>query len=424
MGSETECLTVVNPPERFGEAAARFFARLEETTPTLAGPSGLFLPLGRIYLDGDHLELATCECASPFELVACQLGLERLAARIAAEISVDGPKLELFTIGHGGLLAQDSPAWGHHGNHLVAWPPEELAPLIVPFLATQFIAGTGGRLADGTWIATARHVFLDREVGGSTVSARALAGTSRDEPLTPEPERFGYRFHAIHGDATVRPWSRTLAAGTLALALRAAAWNADLVRPLPRHCEAHGRRAFWMRVARLAQRLAGADAASAVDPIAIAVQRHYLQLVDRMLADWPDAPAWTGQVVVMWDAVLTACERNDPDWLAERLDPWAKRARLEWADGTSEPRRAEEIALACQEDHRLVSDGPTVAAPFTIWEPDAVPATATRAVPRARAIREGRGRGWLADWHVVTDGVGRGRRFDDPRAGFAVSSPE
>ena len=429
MGSETECLTVMAPGADRGDVYRQFFAAVASLCPSLPGQDGLFVPLGRIYVDGEHLELATCECDSPFALASVQQGLETLAAEAAQRVHPAGT-LRLWSIGYSGSLSPAGVAWGHHSNHLVPCLPGRLAPLMTPFLATQIFAGSGGpRLDNRTWVATARSVFLEQESGGGTMSRRALASTARDEPLSPDPVRYGYRFHAIHGDAHVEPLSRVLAAGTLALALRAATWYPEQLPPLPRVKSAPGRAAFWMRVNRRANALGPWEGPLTVEPFVAAVQRRYLDLVDRMLSDWPAAPGWASHVAAAWDAVVSSLERGDGGGLLRQLDPWAKHQTigswlrdegLDWPQ-SHDRRGIARLSLACQDYHQLrpkpSSSSPKVVPTFEACPFAAIPPVATRAADRAVAILSLAGRSEVrCDWQVITEGEQRIREFSDPRA--------
>lgn len=406
---------------------------IQQVLPQLPGPHGSFTSYGRIYRDGAHLELATAECASPFTLVACW-------ERLAQSVAVPG----LANCNHSGLLCNQSPAWGAHGNYLSSVPPETLADRLLPFFATQqIVAGAGGvHWPSGQVLAGVRAHLLDQEQGGGTTSQRALFSTARREHLTADPARFGYRLHTIHCDGVRSHWSLLLQLGATALVLHALIAQPAALLTLPGNAQPLGRRSFWMQSLAVLNRLSREGDRLLPHPLACQIQRLYLQAADQFVKQTPGLPAWPRQLLAIWDSTLSALERGDQEWLAQRLDPWIKfrlfgdflaAHHADWDDLSRDERLASGLALLNQNYHEFTNPDSAfaqleaagelkhrVTPPCRLGdEPEPyVPDLGTRAVTRARFIKRHSGEPhWQVDWHEITNTrTGHIIRLDDPLA--------
>lgn len=435
VGIETECLTVARRPQDLAATMAAFFEELAQAAPSLSCAGGLFNGYGRVYCDGAHLELATAECDDPFVLVSLQERLERLLTTAAERLGDRFLSLLLANCNHAGPLRAGCPTWGLHENYLVPVHPAGWAERVLPFLATRVFCGAGAVHAPtGDFLAGARLLFLEFDQGGGTTSRRALHSTARDEALTSDPRRYGYRYHLVLGDGLRSQFGRLLQCGATLLAVHATTSGTLSLRSLPSSVR------FWVRASQTLNRLAACGSPPKLDPLAIRVQRLYLEAARRFRDSLSEPPGWIDRVLDAWETTLTALERDDRDWLARRLDPWIKYELFTtflrtgghtWEDVPRSSSLQNSLALLNQQYHEFTNpDSPfaqldragllaqrltPLIEPGTEREPF-VPDVHTRAAPRARLIREYRGKQTLsAGWEGIYNAAGRPIvRFDDP----------
>lgn len=383
------------------------------SAPALRGRNGFFNAYGRAYLDWGHYELASAECASPYDVPGVLERQEILLGGALARLRRTGVCLRLSNNNHSGLLDPGSPTWGAHESYLVQRDPATFGRSILPFLATRLYAGAGGvRARDGAYLACVRAEFLRADEGGLTVELRALHSTCRQESLMGE-RRGAWRYHLIHGDGLRSHFGLALTLGATLLALRAIDHDAQL----PERVAAAGYRVGGGRTAHLdtllrLNVLAPPGHGPRAHPLAIAVQRAYLEASEA----WADAqralPAWVPTLLADWRATLDALRGTDLDWLRARLDAFAKHALVEATlaqEGVSWSRLARDsgaqaqIALLVHDYHdlgrpdglfrRLESAGLVAHRVAPSLEPGGepepfVPELGTRASARARRIRE------------------------------------
>jgi len=437
MGIETECLTAVEP--HGGECSAgleSFMTLMARLAPSLRGPGGFFNGYGRVYLDVNrHLELASAECDSPYTLATLVARQQALAAQAVAELKDRmGVELILANNNHSGLLREGAATWGTHENYLVGRPPAELADRLLPFLVTRVYGGAGGLwYPTGEFLAGVRITFLQTDVGGGTTDRRAIFSTARQEHLL-GPRPTGFRCHLILGDGHRSHFNLSLHYGATALVLAAVQHDPDGVRPLPRVAGADQRR-FWLAAARQFNRLAGPREPLRVAPLALDVQRFYLDRACRF-ADVLRPHAWAHRLLEDWELTLDRLAAGDDDWLATRLDAWIKHRLFGqwlrehgrgWQDLARLPHLFDGLMMLDQNYHEFANPvnvfdqvdragllvhrvGPAVA-PGSEAEPF-TPETATRAGARARFLREHNGEPSLEmDWASVLDQRGNRRRW-------------
>lgn len=441
MSTEQECLTCVleSPPERadcFGE----LFRTISRNVPTLPGPSGIFTPYGRAYLDSGHLELAMIECHSPYVL---PLVIERqyhVVGRAVAELAQNGMKLLIAGNNHSGVLAPGCPVWGSHENYMVEQHPTAFTDLVLPFLITRLYGGAGSVLLNGAFVAGVRATAMELATGGSTTYSRAIHSTSREEHhMGRVSNRF--RYHLILGDGHRCQFNTALQFGATALALKAIIHDRQLRKDLARLNPFPGQ--DWVAHLHRLNVLQQPKGELCIDPVIVETQRIYLEAARRYVERLDHPPGWIPELLQDWDDMLTALADLDRPWLAARLDAFAKyefySAVLSdegssWADLPKRLSLISELALLdhsyhnfSQEDSafRLLEQdgllehrvGPWIA-PGDEAEPF-VSEAATRARPRARFIKEHSGseRRYLVDWSCVHDQLERRTaRLDDPFA--------
>jgi proteasome accessory factor A len=245
----------------------------------------------------------------------------------------------------------------------------------------------------------------------------------------------------ILGDGHRSQFSLALQLGTTLLVLRSIETLPDRVAPLPRRLGTDQSR-FWLSSCREFNRLARSGETPTVHPLALDVQRFYLDRVTEFVAQLTGPPPWTARLLADWAEVLSRLRDGDEDWLALRLDPWIKRRLFTawlaargsgWESLPSRPDLLDGLALLDQGYHtitrpddlftrleaaRLVEHrtGPRVEPG---GEPDPfVPDVSTRARARARFIASVQNRDDIQmDWSILLDRhAGRCRRLDDPFA--------
>lgn len=443
MGLENECLTVIAPPGKSEDVPAglnALFGALSTKIPCLPGPTGLFTPYGRVYVDvNNHVEVATAECDSPYALATMVEQLQQLLRQTIHSDCRREPRLILANNNYSGPLQPGAPTWGAHENYLVEKPPEVFADAILPFLVTRVYAGAGGLVSpQGVFLAGVRTLFLQADVGGETTRQRAIHSTARSEHHLGRHDR-RYRYHLVLGDGHRSQFSLALQFGATALALKAIFFTPGLVERLP-GMTGSPRRVFWLTALRQLQRLARPGKPPQVHPLAIRVQRLYLDGARRYAEAVRDLPDWVPRLLQDWETTLQALAQDDRPWLAARLDPWIKyelyTATLQamghtWQDLLHKPDLFLQLSLLDQDYHeftnpasvfdRLEQSGALlhrVAAPLAPGgeQEPFVPETTTRARARARFLRTHAGQpGLVMNWAEVSRPRDKHRRkLEDP----------
>ena len=96
---------------RFECDAAWVLRNYEATRPALGSSSGIFNGYGRIYLDSGHIEMAACECDSPYTLALVIERQQRLVAQTVARLAERGQRLLITNNNHSGVLSANCPVW-------------------------------------------------------------------------------------------------------------------------------------------------------------------------------------------------------------------------------------------------------------------------------------------------------------------------
>ena len=324
FSTETELLTsVLHDPHDLDGTLMRFLELMKEAAPSAPGSNGYFNGYGRYYIDCGHIELAACECDSPAMLVSIVERQQQLVTQVIARLREEGRELLLANNNHSGLLTKECPVWGAHENYLVERPPKTFGMQILPFLVTRIYAGAGGVVyPSGAFVAGVRHLRMDQPTGGSTTECRAVHSTSREEHLVEEGSE-QYRYHLIVGDGHRSQFNLAMQFGATALALKAVFYDDKLQRRLKRigfHDESP-----WMQLLYRHNTLATPSNELAIDELVIDTQKLYLEAARRYVDNLRGrAPVWTTQLLEDWECMLNAMQQLDHDWLARRLDAFAK----------------------------------------------------------------------------------------------------
>jgi tetratricopeptide (TPR) repeat protein len=449
MSVEHECLTVFRSQEDLkpdAKSVRRFLDYFREAAPSLRSPAGIMNGYGLAYQDPTgHLEFAASECHSPYLLPTIVEQQQIVTARALRRLEQEaGLHLVLANITYSGTYRPGrSSTWGAHSNYLVEQRPADFGERILPFLATRVYAGAGVvAMPNGEFLASARAPMMTCDVGGGTMDNRAVHSLARDEPHMPATCR-RWRYHLLCADGHRSHFNLALQCGATAAALKAVFFNPRLHERLPGYCR-DGSLGSWVGAMQRLNVLAAPGQPPQVDRRVVEIQRVYLDGAHEYAAAREQVPSWFARLLVDWEATLRAMETGDQDWLAERLDAWAKHKLFtqvleadghRWSDLPRVPHLFDELALLDQNYHEFVNadsvfhllerQGALVHRVAPPLDPGAeaepfVPDTPTRAKARARFIRRHAGDAdYRVDWSWAANvRTGSRRYLSDP---FATS---
>ena len=442
---EQECQTTFDAARGHLDPTLRaFFDAMRRLAPALSGPAGIFNGYGRVYLDTHtHVEFAFCECDDPYRLAQVIETQYELARRATAALAERGIRMLLVNNNHCGLLRRATAFWGTHENYLIGKPARELTGLALPFLVTRTFGGAGGVLAPtGQFLAGVRHLAMELPAGGGSTGQRAIFSTLRQEHhVGPKDRR--QRLHLLVGDGHRSQFNTALQSGATALALRAMEHDRPLAGEVAR-VRIRDEDEDWLQAMQRLCILAEPGAPPRVPPVAIEVQRIYLEAARRTVHAMTDPPRWMHFTLSDWSATLDAYEAQDRAWLGRRLDAFIKHELFShylverghsWADVADNVELLSELTLLDHDYHSISTTTSAFAelerrglidhrverrvVPGREKEPF-VPDVRTRARARARFIREhgGEGRSDLEMWweHVRDRSTGVTRTLHDPFA--------
>ena len=445
FSTEEECLTALpDDPDDTCAAIERFLAIGRGLAPNLPGPSGYFNGYGRVYPDQGHIELAGIEFDDPYRMPQIIERQHMLVAEALDRMAGEGLNFLLANNNHSGLLCEDCPVWGAHENYLTERHPSEFTELILPFLVTRIYAGAGGiHFPTGDFLAGVRPTCMTEITGGQTTSHRAIHSTAREEHHVGSTPGL-YRYHQILGDGHRSHFNLALQFGATALALKSVVYDDQLPGRLSRVRGIPPARYDWLGLLRRLNVLATAGRPLKIDRLIIQTQRIYLDSARRFVDSIEEVPPWVPRVLDDWNATLDALTRLDREWLAARLDTFAKyefysnflsEAGQSWLDVPGNLELFNRLALLDHSYHEFANPtsvfrqleeagvlthrvGP-VLLPGAEPEPF-VPEVSTRAQARARFIRDHHKQTNLVlDWSCVHDfEYDRWRELTDP---FATS---
>ncbi len=286
--------------------------------------SGMFLENGgRFYADsGQHPEMATPECANPWDAVRyIQAGERMLETLLAPLVSGLPPNAEVMcfrtNVDYGGSKA----TWGCHESYLHHCDPAALPKQLIPHLVTRVIyTGAGGfsPLAEGVeYTLSPRASHIVKVISGDSTGNRGIFHT-KDETLC------GGRYHRLHvlcGESLCSETASWLKVGATALVVAMIDAGLDpgegvvLAAPLEALRTTAADPTCQTRL-----KLAGGGSATA-----LSVQSHYLA---QAVAHQHDGfmPPWAPEVCHRWGSILEDLKQA-PESVATALD-WAIKLAL------------------------------------------------------------------------------------------------
>jgi pup-ligase protein len=284
--------------------------------------SGRFLSNGGLlYLDaGLHIEWATPECTSPFDVVRYLNAGDRIVHGLAASLETEANDVVGVFCSRTNIDYLSGTLWAAHESYMHTGTPQDLPAALIPFLASRVILGAGGwdyRAFGLRFTLSPRAHFINRVCDRDSQHLRPLFHT-KNETLSGVGS---HRLHVACSESLCSHTANVVRFGSTALVL----WLAT-------------------RGVRAGDYVALASPVSAVqrfarDPkwealgageqerwlSAVEIQRHYLQLIEANLYD-RDIPEWAERVCGLWRHILDGIDAADG-----RLDctmDWAIKRRL------------------------------------------------------------------------------------------------
>jgi proteasome accessory factor PafA2 len=292
----------------------------------------------RLYVDHAHPEYSTPEVTNPRDAVLWDRAGVRImaeAAHLASQVS-DAPIL-LYK----NNTDNKGASYGCHENYLMrrTTPFADIVRYLTPFfISRQVFTGTGrlGIGQDGRqtrYQLSQRADFFEVEVGLETTLKRPIINT-RDEPHA-DPEKYR-RLHVIVGDANLSDTATYLKLGTTSIVLSMIEdgfLEGQDFAPLKPVSEMHAVShdiSLTHQVELTGRRLT-----------AIQIQRELWLLASKYCSGtWGhELDAQTGEVLALWDDILTRLERDpmecaaEIDWVAKLslLEGYRSRDNLDWS---------------------------------------------------------------------------------------------
>lgn len=328
LGQETEYgLSVVmnSGPRRPNERAAEDIYRLAATLPHLPAlrSSGVYLANGsRFYVDCGHPEVATPECANPWDVVRYVRAGDRMLLELAAEMQRRDPEVGRTLILKNNIDYTSRATWGCHESYLHGGKDQTtLAHHIIPHLVSRIIfAGAGGFdcFSPGLdFMVSPRVAHLGCAISGNSTGGRGIFHT-RDESLCGQGFK---RLHLLCGESLCGDTGSWLKVATTAL-----------VVALIDAGKQPGRAVQFADAVAAMRLFADDPACRCTAPLAngremtaLAVQEHYLAQAE----EWAGAafmPPWAGEVCRQWRTMLERL-RHGPALVGRTLD-WAIKLAL------------------------------------------------------------------------------------------------
>ncbi len=273
----------------------------------------------RIMVDCSHVEISTCECSSPTDLVLQLQAADETLARLAHSAESAGPlgtEIAAFRCNvdyHPG----NSVTFGCHDNHLHRCTQDRLRPQLIPHFCTRIIfSGSGGfnPLSRGLEFTLSPRLlaFFQQVEATSSTSERGLWHTKGAmEPLCGG----GYkRLHVLCSESLCSGTANCLRLSSTALiiALAEAGLNpggaVQLADPI----------ATLQTVATDVTCKKPLHMADGRSMTAIEIQRHYLEAAEAQVGK-DILPAWAAEACALWRKVLDRLE-DAPESVADSLD--------------------------------------------------------------------------------------------------------
>jgi hypothetical protein len=297
--------------------------------PDLHPGAGMFLQnASRLYVDcGLHPELASGECANPWDAVRYVEAGHKILAGLASAVEADSaPGTEVLCFRSNVDLSGTRSTWACHENYLHRRPQNQLQPQMIPHLITRVIyTGSGGfnPFSQGLeFTLSPRMAHFECLVTENSTRDRGIWHT-KSEPLCD-----GYkRLHVLCGESQCSETATFLKIGATALvtAMSDAGLKPGSAVQLADPLEAL-KIVTGDPTCKKKLRMTGGEERSA-----IGIQRHYLEMAEAHAGD-ACMPAWTSDVCRHWRSVLDLLE-DAPDSVSQTLD-WG----IKWALYTNHAR--------------------------------------------------------------------------------------
>ena len=319
------------------------------------GNGGFLFNGGRLYIDMGHLEYATPECATLFDLVAYDKAIERIINNILTDTGLPTAffknNIDHFT----------GATFGCHENFQISREVpfyRVVIPTLMPFFVTRQIYAGAGRVGVydemiefGTQdvlegqqaLAEQQHYQISQRADHIVTEiyewiqfSRAIINT-RDEPLSDYTKY--RRLHLLVGDSNMSEYATALKVGTTSLLLSAIETFYEMhgeKLPLPgfeladpvyaiRHISRDN--TFKWRI-----ELKSGKTIAAVD-----LQREYLNFVQAFITEHDEESQW---VLSAWESILDDLEEDwervipRVDWAAKKwlLETFIAEEKLDWDD--------------------------------------------------------------------------------------------
>lgn len=314
------------------------------------GNGGFLFNGGRLYIDMGHLEYATPECGTLFDLVAYDKAIEYVINSILADTGLPTAffknNIDHFT----------GATFGCHENFQVSRDVpfyRVVIPTLMPFFVTRQIYAGAGRVGvydemiefgdfqqelseQQNYQISQRADHIVTEIYEWIQFSRAIINT-RDEPLSDYTKY--RRLHLLVGDSNMSEYATALKIGTTSLLLTAIEAFHEMhgeKLPLPgfeladpvyaiRHISRDS--TFTWRI-----ELKSGKTISAID-----LQREYLNFVQTLVTERDEEAEW---VLSAWESILNDLEKDwesvipRVDWAAKKwlLETFINEENLDWDD--------------------------------------------------------------------------------------------
>ena len=314
------------------------------------GNGGFLFNGGRLYIDMGHLEYATPECGTLFDLVAYDKTIEYIINCILADTGLPTAffknNIDHFT----------GATFGCHENFQVSRDVpfyRVVIPTLMPFFVTRQIYAGAGRVGvydemiefgdfqqelseQQNYQISQRADHIVTEIYEWIQFSRAIINT-RDEPLSDYTKY--RRLHLLVGDSNMSEYATALKIGTTSLLLTAIEAFHEMhgeKLPLPgfeladpvyaiRHISRDS--TFTWRI-----ELKSGKTISAID-----LQREYLNFVQALITERNEENEW---VLSAWESILNDLEKDwesvipRVDWAAKKwlLETFINEEKLDWDD--------------------------------------------------------------------------------------------
>jgi Pup-ligase protein len=289
---------------------------------TSTADRGRFLPNGGLlYLDsGLHMEWATPECTSPYDVVRFLAAGDRIIDDLATSMIRRWPEMGGIFCSRSNVDYLSKTLWAAHESYMHEIAPAALPAELIPFLASRVLLGAGGwdyRSPALRFTLSPRAHFITQVSDRDSQYMRPLFHT-KDEALS----RTGsHRLHVACSETLCSETANILRFGTTALVLALVergvrpGRDVGLVSPV----------GALHRFALDPDFRARAVIANRRRLTALEIQRHYLSCAESHLHDL-QLPDWAERVCALWRTTLDELEQG-PSRVEATLD-WAIKRRL------------------------------------------------------------------------------------------------